>query len=54
MMWSKVKHLIRKAKTRCEEMLDQAIGHGLRAVTANERSNYFADCGYARSEGKML
>lgn len=50
MMWSKVKHLIRKAKARCEETLDQAIGHGLRAVTTQELTNYFADCGYAMSE----
>ena len=46
-MWSKVKALIRKAKARTVEPLYDAIGHALRAVTAEELANYYADCGYA-------
>ena len=44
-MWSKVKALIRKAKARAVEPLYDAIGHALRAVTAEELANYYTDCG---------
>ena len=49
MMWSKVKHLIRKAKARKVRPLYRAIGQALRAVTAEELANYYADCGYAKT-----
>jgi len=47
MMWSKVKHLIRKAKARTVEPLYDAIGQALCAVTAEELANYYSHCGYA-------
>lgn len=49
-MWSKVKALIRKAAARTESTLHDAIGEALRAVTAKELANYYADSGYATNE----
>lgn len=49
-MWSKVKHLLRKTKARCEDTLFDAIGHALRAVTPKDLRGFYQDAGYATCE----
>ena len=45
-MWSKIKQLLRKAKARTEETLQEAIASALRSVTAEDASGWFKSCGY--------
>lgn len=43
-MWSKVKTLLRGAKARDEQSLDQAIAEALRQVTAQDTQGFFRHC----------
>ena len=47
MMWSKVKHLLRKAEARSHPALLQAIAMALAAVTAQDARGWCAACGYS-------
>ena len=49
-MWSKVKHLIRKAKARAQTTLYDVISQALRAVEPTELTHYCAAAGYAIHE----
>ena len=49
-MWSKVKHLINKAKARAQQPLYDAIGCALHAVEPGELTAYYAAAGYATDE----
>ena len=44
--WPKVKHVIRSLQARSLEALDDAIVHGLRAVTCSDARGRFRHCGY--------
>jgi transposase len=44
--WSKVKQLLRSAKARTMEELEQAIAEALAAITPQNASAWFAHCGY--------
>ena len=48
-VFSKLKHLLRKAAARTLETLTAAVGELLGAFTADECANYFANSGYART-----
>jgi putative transposase len=48
-VFSKLKHLLRKAAARTLEALTAAVGELLGAFTAEECANYFANSGYART-----
>ncbi|MCH8110194.1 MAG: transposase [Chloroflexi bacterium] len=45
--WSKVKTLLRKAKARTVEALDQAIVDALAQVTISDAQGWFQHCGYS-------
>ena len=45
--WSKLKQLLRAAKARTAEALDQAITEALNAITAENAAAWFRHCGYA-------
>jgi transposase len=42
--WSKLKTFLRGAKARLGPALEQAIGEGLRTITAKEARNWFRHC----------
>ena len=44
--WSKVKQLLRSAKARTVEELEQAVAGALAAITPQNASAWFAHCGY--------
>jgi transposase len=44
--WSKLKQLLRTAKARTAEALDQAIAEALTAITADNALAWFQHCGY--------
>lgn len=44
--WSKVKHLVRKAKARTKEALRQVIEHATSAITPQNSAGWFLNCGY--------
>jgi transposase len=44
--WSKVKQLLRSAKARTVEELEQAVAAALAAITPPNASAWFAHCGY--------
>jgi transposase len=44
--WSKVKQVLRSAKARTMEELEQAIAEALAAITPQNASAWFAHCGY--------
>ena len=46
MAWSKLKTSLRRVAARTTDALDQAIGAGLRAISAADARGYFAHCGY--------
>ncbi len=48
-LFSKLKHLLRKAAARTLETLTAAVGELLGAFTAEECANYFANSGYAQT-----
>lgn len=45
-MWSKVKALLRGAKARTQELLEQAVASALDAVTSTDIQGWFRSCGY--------
>ena len=45
-IWAKVKQWLRSAKARTVEVLEQAVGEALNAVTAEDTAGCFAGCGY--------
>jgi len=45
-MWSKVKEILRSAKARTQEALEDAIARALAAVTPDDAMGWFASCGY--------
>ena len=51
--FSKIKNLLRKAAARSKEVLVEAIGQALSAVTAKDALGYFEHAGY-RSTGQLL
>ena len=44
--WSKLKQLLRAAKARTAEALDQAITEALKAITPENAAAWFRHCGY--------
>ena len=48
--FSKVKGLLRKAKARTFEVLVQATGRALSAVTEEDARGFFTHCGYGKSQ----
>ena len=52
--FSKVKNLLRKAKTRTLEGLFEATAQALCAVSAGDARGYFEHCGYSASRGHSL
>jgi transposase len=44
--WSKLKQLLRTAKARTAQALDQAIAQALKAITADNALAWFQHCGY--------
>lgn len=42
--WSKLKHILRKAKARSEELLDQATGEALKLITPEDARGWFRLC----------
>jgi len=51
--FSKVKALVRKARTRTREALVEALGAALDAVTARDARGFLEHCGYRRV-GQLL
>ncbi len=51
--FSKVKGLLRKAEARSREVLIEALGRALDAVTAQDARGFFGHCGY-RPAGQLL
>lgn len=49
-MFSKLKAHLRKAKARSVEALYEAIGEGLRTVTASDIAGWFKSCGYRQTQ----
>jgi transposase len=45
--FSKIKNLVRKAGARTRELLDEAMGDAMRAVTLEDVVGWFTHCGYA-------
>ena len=44
--FSKIKNLVRKAGARTRELLDEAMGDAMRAVTLEDVLGWFTHCGY--------
>lgn len=49
MLFSKLKHWLRKASARTRDALFDATRHILETLTPTECANYFAEAGYART-----
>jgi transposase len=45
--WSKLKSILRTAKARTREALDEAIAQALATITAADARGWFQHCGYA-------
>jgi len=45
--WSKLKSILRTAKARTREALDEAIAQALATITASDARGWFQHCGYA-------
>jgi len=45
--WSKIKQLLRSAKARTVEALENAVAEALAAITAENALAWFAHCGYS-------
>lgn len=50
---SKIKHILRKIGARTKDVLIEAMGLALAAVSAEDAKGYFAHCGY-RSPAQQL
>ena len=44
--WAKIKQLLRSAKARAMEALDQALSDAIAAITSQNAAAWFAHCGY--------
>lgn len=44
--WSKIKQLLRSAKARLLDVLEEAAGQAINAITADNAAAWFAHCGY--------
>jgi len=44
--WSKLKQLLRAAKARTAEVLEQAVAEALKAITVENAAAWFRHCGY--------
>jgi len=44
--WAKLKQLLRAAKARTTEVLDEAVAEVLKAITADNAAAWFRHCGY--------
>lgn len=44
--WAKLKQLLRAAKARTSELLEQAVAEALRAISADNAAAWFRYCGY--------
>ena len=44
--WSKLKQLLRAAKARTPEVLEQAVAEALKAITVENAAAWFRHCGY--------
>jgi transposase len=53
-MFSKLKAYLRKAKARTVVALYDALGDGLRTVTAPDIAGWFRSCGYGTPKQKLL
>jgi transposase len=51
--FSKIKGLLRKAQARTREVLIEALGEAISAVTARDVAGFFEHCGYRRA-GQLL
>jgi len=49
-LFSKLKAHLRKAKARSIDALHEAIGQGLRTVTASDIAGWFKSCGYRQTQ----
>ena len=49
MLFSKLKHWLRKTAARTQDAVCTAIAHILQTVTATECRNYFTEAGYDRT-----
>ena len=49
MLFSKLKHWLRKTATRTQDAVYDAIAHILDTVTASECRNYLIEAGYDRT-----
>jgi transposase len=47
--FSKLKTLLRRTGARTREALEEAIGHALLAITAQDAQGWFSHCGYSLS-----
>lgn len=45
--WSKLKQLLRDAKARTREALDEAIAHAMSCISVSDAYGWFGHCGYA-------
>jgi transposase len=52
--FSKVKGLLRKAEARTHEVLIEAMGAALSAVSAQDASGFFQHCGYEPTPAQLL
>jgi transposase len=52
--FSKVKGLLRKAEARTREVLIEAMGAALSAVSAQDASGFFRHCGYEATPAQLL
>lgn len=49
--WSKIKHLVKRARAATAEALEQAVAVGVAAVRASDAAGWFKHCGYIRQSG---
>jgi transposase len=49
-LFSKLKAHLRKAKARSVEALYEALGDGLRTITASDIAGWFRSCGYRQTQ----
>ncbi len=44
--WSKIKQILRSAKARSEELLEQAVAEALHCISSENANAWFRHCGY--------
>jgi transposase len=45
--WSKLKAILRRAKARTRDALDEALQHAINAITSADARGWFTHCGYS-------